>query len=102
MAWGGSMFATGLAVRCRPLRMGNAHSPEMLTALSLVARVVWAKSPTAAGGGCREGDFGAAVEIRRSEQRACEFRVPQEGDQSNSLVIARNTIQYFIEVWRSW
>ena len=49
-----------------------------------VARLLWAKSPTAACGGCREGDFGAAVEMRRSEQRASAFRAPQEGDQSNT------------------
>ena len=29
----------------------------------------WAKNPTAAGGGSREGDFGAAVEILRSDKR---------------------------------
>ena len=48
----------------------------------MVARLLWAKSPTAACGGCREGDFGAAVEMRRSEQQAGAFRAPQEGDQS--------------------
>ena len=48
----------------------------------MVARLLGAKSPTAACGGCREGDFGAAVEMRRSEQQAGAFRAPQEGDQS--------------------
>ena len=67
-----------------PLENGQRPFSQDGDVLELVARLLWAKSPTAAGGGYREGDFGAAVEIRRSEQRAGEFRVPQEGDQSIS------------------
>ena len=59
----------------------------------MVARLLWAKSPTAACGGCREGDFGAAVEMRRSEQRATHFGYRKRA--TKALKSNRNAFELF-------
>ena len=70
--------------------MGVAHSPKFIRyrgVAQLVARLLWAKSPTAAGGGCREGDFGARSKCGEASSEHTHFGHRKRATKAQFLVV---------------